>query len=187
MLLKNNVGTLSTDKSYSWFTAGCFLTTKHSNTLTEHANEGLHAPFAIGDLPSVASPTCCPRAWQPFLPTPCSTSHGSKPPSYPCGVELLPNFFTCHNWFSLGGGMSSPRGRCSSPHSSSHTPRRWARLSFLQCKSPLLWLQVCSPQHPRLMKPSGRCVMLWFSHSVADPCVLVTAFSPSITNFLFFF
>lgn len=58
-------------------------------------------------------------------------------------------------------------------------------LPFLQCKFPLLWLQACSHQHPRLMKPNGLCVMLWSSHDVVDPCV--TAFSPSATNFCFFF
>lgn len=111
MLLKNNVGTLSTDKSYSWFTAGCFLTTKHSNTLTEHANEGLHAPFAIGDLPSVASPTCCPRAWQPFLPHSLQHEPWLQAPVLPLWCRALTQFFHMPQLILTGWWDEQPQGK----------------------------------------------------------------------------
>lgn len=116
---------------------------------------------------------------------PLTAAQVVAPSHYP--TLALCKFFTCHNWFSHGGRMSSPRGRCSSSHTSSCAPRQWARFPFLQCKSPLLWRQACSHQHPGLLKPNGLCVELWSFHDVVDPCVLITAFSPSTTNFFWSF
>lgn len=179
-LLKNNLETSSTDKSYKWLVLGCSLTTKHSKILIEHANEALHASFVIGSSPSTASPMCCPRAWQSRLPALCSTRHDSKPSSYLRHV-LLFKFFTSHNCISLGGGMNSP-GEGTRPHTAPAMPQgsEQAPYLFASANPHQLQLQACSHQQPRLMEANGLCVMLWSSHSVVEPVSLSLLSRPAL-------
>lgn len=129
-----------------------------------------HAPFTIGDLLSIANPTCVPRAWQLLLPTPCSAAKPWLPaPVLPLQYVLtqifhMPQLLLTAWWDEQPQGKmliltAPPVPQDCGPGSPSS-------------KSPPLWLQACSYQHPRLMKPNGLCAAMflpWCCRSLC-PC-----------------
>lgn len=130
-----------------------------------------------------SKPHMCPQglAASPSHSLQRQPSRGSKPRSYPRST-FLHKFLTCHNWFSLGDGMSSSRERCLS-------------LQLLLCPRPVGQAPLppnhfgCKPVHISI--PGWWNPMVWVCYCV-PPTVLKIPVSlslishPTLSIFLFY-